>query len=178
MNEIVQSGGPARRYAHEIITAPEEFDGIEVHPMCNRDGGTGLDNLEPADGSDPPDAFSVFVHFILGGVDCIGDFKRLDAALGYALELADMFEWPILDLTGTINFTGDGPAKIQIITETHTRTLEVRKTVTRYFDAKGEVLQAVRVRTEIFDSFERQFDEIDRGEFRGDMEGGSGEFEG
>ena len=85
-------------YADPIIDDESLFDGIEIHGV--RDTSTS-----PSDGScfevdnQDPDQFSVYVHLVEGGVECVGDFGTATLAAVYATQLADRHHWPISDFT-------------------------------------------------------------------------------
>ena len=86
-------------YASSIIGPNvSDYHGIEIHgvrDLNNGDDSKGthceIDNLRP-------EFISVYAkHKRLGGVDCIGDFSYHGRAKAYAVELANKYDWPIVD---------------------------------------------------------------------------------
>lgn len=91
---VEQAEKTALRYAGEVIEGtPERFDCIEIQgvsAVAEEDGQTfyEVDN-------DNPDLYSVYLHLVLGGVVCVGDFTLLDDAEAYAEELQEEYGWGI-----------------------------------------------------------------------------------
>jgi hypothetical protein len=101
--EVVEpkSGG----YAEDIIKDAADYDAIEVH---------GVRDIAPpevaADGSticevddDNPQFFSVYVHLVQGGVECIGDFETRTGARDYALRIHRQFGWTVFNYVDSMN---------------------------------------------------------------------------
>lgn len=88
----------AEKWADSIIEKPEDYDRIEVHGVRQIADPHSGDTLVEVD-DDNPEFWSVYVHLIEGGVECIGDFGRLEAARKYALEISDKHGWETDDYT-------------------------------------------------------------------------------
>lgn len=74
-----------------------QYDGIEVHGV--RDLHTGLNDTEGTCyeiDNDNPELYSVYLHCVAGGVECVGDFSVLLNAEEYARELNSLYSWPYL----------------------------------------------------------------------------------
>jgi hypothetical protein len=85
-------------YADQVIDGhPEFFDGIEIRGV--RTWITGLEEpsvmCEPDD--DNPEFYSVYLHRIEGGVDCVGDYATHTMARHHAAKLALRYRWPCWD---------------------------------------------------------------------------------
>lgn len=96
-------GHRQERYAETVIDAPDRFDAIEIHNVCESDGQDGEISFESDCGQFPPDNYSVFAHLTDGGVDCCGDFTRREDALSYGKELAESHGWDLYDFTESTN---------------------------------------------------------------------------
>ena len=75
------------RYADAIMQDPSQYDAVEIH---------GVRDLKPSDDSigtvcevdeDDPEFFSVYVHLVAGGLECIGDFGNRKLAVDYAADI-------------------------------------------------------------------------------------------
>lgn len=76
-------------YAEYIIkNHPYLFDAIEISGV--EDLGNGIVEV-----SDKPDFWSVYLHMKEGGVQCVGDFTRLENAKDYAESLSKKYGWEI-----------------------------------------------------------------------------------
>lgn len=85
------------KYAESIIAGEvTKYNGLEVHGVrdvnANKDSSEGT-CYEVDD--DQPELYSVYVHLVSGGVDCVGDFSLLLNAEKYARELSSLYSWPI-----------------------------------------------------------------------------------
>lgn len=84
------------RYAERIIAGgPSQYDSIELQGV--RQEQTGPDSFEYTVDNENPQAYSVYLHLIDGGVDCVGDFTRLTDAREYAVELRATYGFAIFD---------------------------------------------------------------------------------
>lgn len=86
------------RYAADVIADnPENFNGIEVHGVRSYQTGADSHTYEVDDLD--PEAYSVYLHVVTGGVECVGDFTRRVDAQEYAREIGAAFAWEIHDYT-------------------------------------------------------------------------------
>jgi hypothetical protein len=83
------------RYADGIIRGNTHlYDALEVHGVRNYavagDDGTHyeIDNINPT-------SFSVYVHIIDCGLECVGDFGRYADAEQYGTQLSAQYTWPL-----------------------------------------------------------------------------------
>lgn len=123
-------------YADDVIAgAPEKFDAIEVSGVTETQDG---DQSVCERTADNPQFFSIYLHQVEGGVQCVADLETRDKALAYAKELSDKYDWPVTDLTppppplfSERNF----PAKvvIEITADGYSTTL---------FDSNGESISS------------------------------------
>ena len=111
-------------------------------------GSKNLDDLEPAPNLSAADAYSVFVHLVQGGIDCIGDFRKLDEALGYAIEIADQFGWPIHDWTGHIRFTGESSDMHSTVVDRIEIGFDIRIILIRDYDERGERSRRLQIESD------------------------------
>lgn len=84
------------RYADSIISNdPTQYDAIEVHGVrdLNVDGLSEETHFVIDD--ENPNQFSVYLHCVGGGVECVGDFSAHDKAIQYAHELSGLFSWKV-----------------------------------------------------------------------------------
>ncbi|RYY74524.1 MAG: hypothetical protein EOO52_13245 [Gammaproteobacteria bacterium] len=84
------------RYHLSIIgDKPWQYNGIEVHGV--RDIHTDQDDREGTCfeiDDDDPELYSVYLHCVAGGIDCVGDFSLLLDAKKYARDLELLYSWP------------------------------------------------------------------------------------
>lgn len=92
------------RYAEDIIDGkPHLYDAIEIHGIRN------ANNTDDADGTcfevddENPEQFSLYLHIVSGGVECVGDFSTRELANQYADELSKRFEWKVHDFSQPID---------------------------------------------------------------------------
>lgn len=84
------------KYAESIIAGDiRGYDTIEIH---------GVRDLNPPDDpagthfeidDDNPELYSVYLHCVDGGIECVGDFSKHSMAMEYAGELSVRYQWPI-----------------------------------------------------------------------------------
>jgi hypothetical protein len=79
-------------YVESIVRDASLYDGLEIQ-------GVRMDVDCCEINNDNPEFFSVYVHMIEGGVECIGDFATWKDACDYALSVRGLFGWPIDDFT-------------------------------------------------------------------------------
>jgi hypothetical protein len=83
-----------KKYADLIIKdSPELFNGIEIQGVREHSGVDDESFVEVD--NENPQFYSVYVHLVSGGVDCVGDFSGCNDAIEYANELADKYGWPV-----------------------------------------------------------------------------------
>jgi len=92
------------RYANDIINGrPELYDAIEIHGVRN------AHNADDADGTcfevddENPEQFSLYLHIVSGGVECVGDFSTRELANQYAEELSKQYKWKVHDFSRAID---------------------------------------------------------------------------
>lgn len=116
MNEQVNSSASAMRVVTQGGLMPiTQFNGVEIHSMIE-----GEESPELVQACDDPDAsivaFSVFLHYRSGGVECVSDFafdatmpgdsrRAAAAAVDCAISLTDMLV--VSDPVPGEKFTGD-----------------------------------------------------------------------
>lgn len=86
------------RYAKAIINNDQSrFDAIELQGVRSYPVDDSKGSVEYTVDNENPDGFSVYLHLIEGGVECVGDFSRYTDALQYTLELSDELSLEITD---------------------------------------------------------------------------------
>lgn len=98
------------RYATAVVgDKPEYFDAIEIQGVREVEAmiedskiGTHKTDTTYTIDNDNPDSFSVYLHLIEGGVECVGDFSRHRHAQTYALELSDELSLEVHDMTSQV----------------------------------------------------------------------------
>lgn len=86
------------RYAEDIIDGkPHNFDAIEIHGVKKLPG----DSVEVDD--ENPDFFSLYLHVVAGGTECVGDFSTRELANQYADELSIKYKWKVHDFSQAID---------------------------------------------------------------------------
>lgn len=88
------------RYADSIIGGnPSAYDAVEVHGVRNINDPNDSEeaHYEIVDLGDEPELYSVYLHCVDGGIECVGDFSEYENALAYANELSSMYSWKIMD---------------------------------------------------------------------------------
>jgi len=84
------------RYADSIIAGnPSDYDAIEVHGVCNLNDANDPDGTHYEVDDDNPELYSVYLHCVGGGIECVGDFSKHVMAMNYAEELSDQYQWYI-----------------------------------------------------------------------------------
>ena len=83
------------QYAESIIAGNSaSYDYIEIHGVrnLNEPGDPGTQYVVD---DDNPQLYSVYLHCIGGGIECVGDFSTPAMAINYAEELSAVYQWPI-----------------------------------------------------------------------------------
>ncbi|WP_152889628.1 hypothetical protein [Burkholderia cenocepacia] len=89
---------PVIRYINRLIrNAPSQFDAVEIHGVRQFP-----DTSDPARrycemDDDHPSFFSVYLHFVTGGVTCCADLPTHLVALHCAGAVARRHGWPVYD---------------------------------------------------------------------------------
>lgn len=86
------------RYADSIIGGnPSAYDAIEVHGVRNINDPNDSDETHYEVDDENPELYSVYLHCVSGGTECVGDFSTHELALTYANELSVMYSWRAMD---------------------------------------------------------------------------------
>ena len=86
------------RYADSIIAGnPSAYDAVEVHGVRNINNSDDPDGAHYEVDDESPELYSVYVHCVGGGIECVGDFSTHEQALIYANELAAIYSWRVMD---------------------------------------------------------------------------------
>lgn len=86
------------RYADAIIDGnPSAYDAIEVHGVRNISEPNDPNGTCFEVDNENPELYSVYLHLVVGGVECVGDFSTHEKALVYADELASAHSWEVSD---------------------------------------------------------------------------------
>lgn len=81
------------RYAEDVIgTKPELIDAIEVQGVRQNGEECEVCNTDP-------DFYSVYLHYVEGGVQCCADIGQVKDAREYANSLHLKHGWPVYDYT-------------------------------------------------------------------------------
>lgn len=89
---------PAIRYANRLIRdARGRFDGVEIHGVRQFPDATDPARTYCEVDDDNPSFFSVYLHFVDGGVMCCADLPTHHAALRCADVIAHRYGWPVHD---------------------------------------------------------------------------------
>jgi len=84
------------RYADSIIAGnPSAFDAIEVHGVRNINDADHPDGTHYEVDDENPELYSVYLHCVGSGIECVGDFSKHLMAMNYAEELSDLYPWRI-----------------------------------------------------------------------------------
>lgn len=84
------------RYADTIIAGvPSRYDAIEVHGVRNLNHEDDEEGTHYEVDDENPELYSVYLHCIEGGIECIGDFSTLTLATGYADEISKLYQWQV-----------------------------------------------------------------------------------
>lgn len=85
------------QYADSIIAGnPSNFDAIEVHGVRNINDADDPDGTHYEVDDENPELYSVYLHCIEGGIECVGDFSSNALAEEYASELSVLYSWKVL----------------------------------------------------------------------------------
>ncbi|MBN3777327.1 hypothetical protein G3O06_07110 [Burkholderia sp. Ac-20345] len=89
---------PAIRYATRLIRdAPGRFDAVEIHGVRQfPDAADPTRSCCEVD-DDNPSFFSVYLHFVAGGVVCCADLPTHPDAVHCARVIARRHRWPVYD---------------------------------------------------------------------------------
>ncbi|WP_143135415.1 hypothetical protein [Burkholderia ubonensis] len=93
---------PAVRYANRLIRdAPGQFDAVEIHGVRQFPDAAHPARTCCEMDNDNPLFFSVYLHFVTGGVICCADLPTHRRALRYARVIARRYGWPVYDFCPT-----------------------------------------------------------------------------
>lgn len=109
LKDIIASlGGAFSEYAESVIgDCPENFNAIEIHGVREDAGICDVDETKPH-------YYSVYVHLISGGIDCVGDYQTRGHAKQYADKLANRYGWPVRDFVCTASLPPDRVGSVMI----------------------------------------------------------------
>lgn len=86
------------RYADSILRGCEcLYNALEVQGVRDLLSGTSASGTQFEVDNVNPQQFSVYAHYIEGGVDAVGDFGTYALAMQYARELSRKYDWPVRD---------------------------------------------------------------------------------
>ena len=84
------------KYAESIIAGkPASYDQIEIHGVINLNEPDDPDGTQYVVEDDNPEIYSVYLHCVEGGIECVGDFSTHSMAMDYAKELSATYRWQI-----------------------------------------------------------------------------------
>lgn len=93
---------PAFRYANRLIRdAPGQFDAVEIHGVQQFPDAAHPARTCCEVDDDNPSFFSVYLHFVTGGVICCADLPTHRRALRYARAITRRYGWPVYDCCPT-----------------------------------------------------------------------------
>lgn len=93
---------PAVRYANRLIRdAPGQFDAVEIHGVRQFPDAANPARTCCEVDDDNPSFFSVYLHFVAGGVICCADLPTHRRALRYTRVIARRYGWPVFDFCPT-----------------------------------------------------------------------------
>ncbi|WP_175948121.1 hypothetical protein [Burkholderia pyrrocinia] len=93
---------PAIRYINALIRdAPGRFDAVEIHGVRHFPDASDPTQTCCEVDDDHPSFFSVYLHFVTGGVTCCADLRTHSVALQCARVIARRHGWPVYDLCPT-----------------------------------------------------------------------------
>lgn len=85
-------------YADALIQeAPEQFDAVEIHGVRSFPDTSDPSRTCCVVDNDNPAFFSVYLHYLEGGVMCCADLPTHGTALRYARSVARRHCWPVYD---------------------------------------------------------------------------------
>jgi hypothetical protein len=85
------------KYADSIIAGnPSHYDAIEVHGVRNINDADDPDGTHYEVDDENPELYSVYLHCVGGGIECVGDFSSNALAEEYASELSVLYSWKVL----------------------------------------------------------------------------------
>lgn len=133
------------RYAESIIAGnPSAYDAIEVHGVRNINDPNDSDETHYEIDDENPELYSVYLHCINSGTECVGDFSTHENALAYAKELSSMYSWEVSDFAEPVitpqeemikkNLRGYDP------TEFATLDWDLVESIDRLCNCRGEVV--------------------------------------
>lgn len=89
---------PSAGYADALIEEkPEQFDAVEIHGVRSFPETSDPARTCCVVGDDNPAFFSVYLHYVEGGVMCCADLPTHGTALRYARSVARRHGWPVYD---------------------------------------------------------------------------------
>lgn len=89
---------PAIRYANRLIrNAPGRFNAVEIHGVRQFPDAADPDRTCYEVDDDNPSFFSVYLHYVDGGVTCCVDLPTHSTALLCAKAIARRYGWPVYD---------------------------------------------------------------------------------
>jgi hypothetical protein len=134
-------------YADSIIGGnPSAYDAVEVHGVRNINDPNDSEetHYEIVDLGDEPELYSVYLHCVDGGIECVGDFSAYEHALAYANELASTYSWKVMDFAEPVitpqeelikkNLRGIDPMEFA------TLDWDLADSIDRLGDCRGEVV--------------------------------------
>lgn len=132
------------RYADSIIAGnPSAYDAVEVHGVRNLNNSDDPDGTHYEVDDESPELYSVYLHCVGGGIECVGDFSTHEQALFYANELAAMYTWRVMDFAQpSIN------PKEELITK-YLRGFDPMEFATLDWDLLGSIDQLENCRGEV-----------------------------
>nr|WP_223959698.1 hypothetical protein [Burkholderia diffusa] len=93
---------PAVRYANRLIrNDPAGFDAVEIHGVRRFPDATDPVQICCEVDNDNPSFFSIYLHYVDGGVMCCADLPTHRRALRYARAVARRYRWPLYDYSPT-----------------------------------------------------------------------------
>ena len=97
------------RYAESIERDFYKYDGLEIHGVNIIHCSSFPKGTSHELNDESPLYFSVYVHLIPteenGGIECIGDFGTHELAKQYAAELAQKYNWRVLNCVESVAVT-------------------------------------------------------------------------
>ena len=101
------------RYADSIIGGnPQLYDALEIHGVRNLNDEDDPDGTHYEVDDENPVLFSVYVHCVAGGIECIGDFSTHELATSYANEISATYNWAVLHSSHDSTWNSDQRAEI------------------------------------------------------------------
>ncbi|WP_175787321.1 hypothetical protein [Burkholderia anthina] len=89
---------PAIRYANRLIrNAPGRFNAIEIRGMRQFPDAADPEQTCCEVDDDNPSFFSIYLHYVDGGVTCCADMPTHSMAMLCAKATARRYDWPVYD---------------------------------------------------------------------------------